>query len=98
LGHFGARNTFQKISAHFWWTKIQAETFGYVRRCELSEGETSPKRPRRFAIRISEFTAYEDFIDIVGPLNRTKRGNIAILVIVDGFSKFVSFYPVKKVS
>jgi hypothetical protein len=38
------------------------------------------------------------FIDFVGPLTRTKRGNIAILVIVDGFSKFVSFYPVKRVS
>jgi len=38
------------------------------------------------------------FIDFVGTLTRTKRGNVAILVIVDGFSKFVSFYPVKKIS
>jgi len=32
------------------------------------------------------------FIDFVGPLTRTKRGDIAILVIVDAFSKFV-FLP-----
>jgi hypothetical protein len=38
------------------------------------------------------------FMDFVGPLARTKRGNIAILVVVDGFSKFVSFWPVRKTS
>jgi transposase InsO family protein len=37
------------------------------------------------------------FIDFVGPLTRTKARNIAILV-VDGFSKFVSFRPVRKIS
>jgi transposase InsO family protein len=38
------------------------------------------------------------FNDFVGPLTRTKRGNLAILVVVDGFSKFVSFFPVRKMS
>jgi hypothetical protein len=38
------------------------------------------------------------FIDFVGPLIRTKRGNVAILVIVDGFSKFVTFHPVRRIS
>jgi hypothetical protein len=34
------------------------------------------------------------FIDFMGPLVRTKRGNRAILVVMDIFSKFVAFYPV----
>jgi hypothetical protein len=38
------------------------------------------------------------FIDFVGPLVRSKKGNIAILVVLDGFSKFVSMYPVKKIA
>jgi hypothetical protein len=38
------------------------------------------------------------FMDFVGPLTRTKRGNIAILVVVDGFSKFVFFHPVKRIT
>jgi hypothetical protein len=38
------------------------------------------------------------FNDFVGPLTRTKRGNIAILVILDVFSKFVSLFPVRKIS
>jgi hypothetical protein len=32
------------------------------------------------------------FIHFVGPLTHTKWGNIAILVVVDAFSKFVQFY------
>ena len=38
------------------------------------------------------------FIDFVGPLTRTKRGHSAILVLLDGFSKFVVFYPVRRIS
>jgi len=38
------------------------------------------------------------FSDFVGPLVRTKRGNIAILVVVDSFSKFVSFRPFRKMT
>jgi hypothetical protein len=38
------------------------------------------------------------FVDFVGLLNPTKRGNLAILVVVDGLSKFVFFFPVLKIS
>jgi hypothetical protein len=38
------------------------------------------------------------FIDFMGPLTRSKRGNIAILVVVDAFSKFVSFFPVRRIT
>jgi hypothetical protein len=38
------------------------------------------------------------FIDFVGPLTRMKCGNIAILVILDAFSKFVFFCAVRKIS
>jgi hypothetical protein len=38
------------------------------------------------------------FIDFVGPLVRSKRGNITILVVADAFSKFVYFYPVRRIT
>jgi hypothetical protein len=38
------------------------------------------------------------FIDFVGPHTSTNRGNLAIMVIVDAFSKFVVFCPVRKIS
>ena len=38
------------------------------------------------------------FIDFTGPLISTKRGNQAILVVMDSFSKFVTFYPVHNIN
>jgi hypothetical protein len=37
-------------------------------------------------------------MDFVGPLTPTKRGHSAILFVLDGFSKFVIFYPVRRIS
>ena len=37
------------------------------------------------------------FIDFMGPLVCTKKGNQAILVVMDSFSKFVAFYPVRSI-
>ena len=41
---------------------MRAEIFYYVRRCELSEGETIPKRPSRFPFSDSELTAYGETV------------------------------------
>jgi hypothetical protein len=38
------------------------------------------------------------FVDFVGPLVRSRKGNIAMLVLLDGFSKFVNIYPVRRIS
>jgi transposase InsO family protein len=40
----------------------------------------------------------ESFIDFMGPLVGTKKGNQAILVVMDSFSKFVAFYPVHSIT
>jgi hypothetical protein len=38
------------------------------------------------------------FIDFFGPIVRSRSGNIAILVVLDDFSKFVPMYPVRRIS
>jgi hypothetical protein len=38
------------------------------------------------------------YIDFLGPIVRSRKGNIAMLVVLDGFSKFVCVYPVRKIS
>ena len=40
----------------------------------------------------------KQFIHFVGPLVRSTWGNIAILVVADAFSKFVTFFPVRKIN
>jgi hypothetical protein len=99
-GHLGAQKSFYKVAANFWWLKMRDDIFQYVRKCHLCQrakqaqntcvGLNNAEPPARPMDKV--------FIDFVGPLTRTKRGNSAILAILDGFSKFVVFYPVRKIS
>jgi len=99
-GYLGAHKTFKKIAVNFWWPQMSAQFFQYVRGCELCQraklaqtchvGWHSAKPPTQPMDRL--------FVDFVGPLTRTKRGNSAILVVVDAFSKFVWFYTVRRMS
>jgi len=99
-GHLGARKTFQKIAANFWWPRMRPEIFDYVRRCDLCQ-RAKPAQNARVGLHAANPCSQPMerlFVDFVGPLTRTKRGNLAILVVVDGFSKLVSFFPVRKMS
>jgi hypothetical protein len=99
-GHLGARKTCQKVGAYFWWPKMQAEIFAYVRKCASCQRAKSAQTTQvgLHSANPSSRPIERFFIDFVGQLTRTSRGNVAILVIVDGFSKFVSFHTVRSIS
>ena len=95
-GHFGARKTLSKMT-HFWWPQMRAEVFKFVRRCDLCQ---RAKPAQKTCVGLHSSTPCVQpmerlFIDFVEPLTRTKRGNVAIL---GSFSKFVSFFAVRKIS
>ena len=99
-GHLGGRQTFPKIATNFWLSRIPSEVFNYVRKCDLCQ-RAKPAQDARVGMHAASPCSRlmeRLFIDFVGPLTRSKRGNIAILLEVDAFSKFVSFFPVRKVS
>jgi transposase InsO family protein len=79
---------------------MRGDIFQYVRKCHLCQ-RAKPAQNTRVGLHNAEPPARpmdKVFVDLVGPLTRTKRGNSAILAILDGFSKFVLFYPVRKMS
>jgi hypothetical protein len=97
-GHLGAKKTFHRIATNFWWPKMRSDVFDYIKGCEScvrakpahnTKVETHDAKP-------SAEPMEKLFIGFVGPLVRSKQGNIAILVVVDAFSKFVTFYPVRR--
>jgi hypothetical protein len=99
-GHLRAHKTFWKIAANFWWPRMQREAFAYVHQCKACQ-RAKPAQDMRVglhSVNLSSRPMEKLFMDFVGPLTCTKRGNIAILVVVDAFSKFVQFYPVRKMS
>ena len=99
-GHLGAFKTFRKIATNFWWPKMRAEIFQYVRKCDLCQ-RAKPAQDKCVGLHVAQPPSQpmeRVFIDFVGPLTRTKRGHSTILVVLDGFSKFVVFYPVRRIS
>lgn len=92
--------TFKKIATNFWWPRMQGEIFKYVRRRDLCQ-RAKPAQTTAVGFHSSTPSSrpFERlFVDFVGPLTRTKRGNIAILVIFDTFSKFVWFRAVRNIN
>ena len=99
-GHLEAFKTYRKIANNFWWPGMRAEVFSYVRKCDLCQ-RAKPAQDMQMGLHVAQPPSRpmeKVFIDFVGPLTRTRRGNNAILAILDGFSKFVIFYPVRKIS
>ena len=99
-GHLGAFKTYCKIAVNFWWPKMRAEIFQYVRRCDLCQ-RAKPAQNTQVGLHTAQPPSSpmdKVFIDFVGPLTRTQRGNTAILVVLDGFSKFVVFFPVRRIT
>jgi hypothetical protein len=98
--HFGARKTLGKVASNFWWLVMRNEVFKYDQECELCE-RANPAQNMRVGLHSSEPPSQpmeKLFVDFVGTLVRTKRGNIVILVVVDVFYKFVAFYPVRRIT
>ena len=99
-GHLGAWKTYHRIANNFWWPQMRGEVFGYVRRCELCQ-RAKPAQNTRVGLHAAHPVSRPMdrlFIDFVGPLVRTKRGHVAILVVVDSFLKYVSFHPVRRMT
>jgi hypothetical protein len=99
-GLLGARTTFQKIATNFLWPRMRAEIFEYVRKCDLCQ-RAKPAQDARVGMHASipcSRPMERLFVNFVGPLTRSMRGNVAILVVVDAFSKFVSFFPVRRMT
>jgi len=99
-GHLGARKTFSKIVSNIWWPSMRKDVFDYVRKCELCL-RAKPEQNMCVGLHSSEPCSEpmeKLFVEFVGPLVRSKRGNIAILVVVDAFSKFVFIYPVRRIT
>jgi hypothetical protein len=99
-GHLGDFKTFRKIARTLYWPNMRKEVFGYVWQCDLCQ-RAKPAQDSHVGLHSASPVAERMqrlFIDFFGALTRSESWNIAILVVVDGFSKFVSFFPVRRIT
>jgi hypothetical protein len=98
--HLGVTKTLRRISKLFYWPGIQSDVTRHVRHCSVCQ-QAKPAHNTRVGLHSSQIVTKpmeRIFIDFVGPIVRSRQGNLALLVVLDGFSKFVAMYPVRKIT
>jgi transposase InsO family protein len=98
--HLGVTKTLNRIARLFYWPDMRREVTAWVTRCQDCQ-RAKPAPNTRVGFHCSQVVTRpmeRVFIDFVGPIIRSSKGNVAILVVLDGFSKYVCMYPVRKIS
>nr|CAI5840394.1 unnamed protein product [Callosobruchus analis] len=99
FGHLGVQKTYARLASKFYWPKIKEDVARYIRNCDICL-KTKPIQQAPAGLMLSHGpTATHPFevvsIDLVGPLPRSTSGFQYIVTMVDVFSKFVLFFPLR---
>lgn len=101
-GHLGLKKTLCKVLQHFYWPTVRRDTATYVRSCRVCQlaGKSNQKIP---AAPLHPIPAMgEPFtkvvIDCVGPLPKTKRGNMYLFTIMDSTTRYPEAIPLKNIT
>lgn len=89
--HLGFKRVYEKARDEFYWCKMRRDILRFITRCETClTFKHSNQRP----VGLLEHLPLKDepwsllCVDFVGPITRTERGNLHMLVGVDSLTKF----------
>ena len=97
-GHLGVKRTRQKLSQSFFWPGMSRDVTSWCKTCGICQkgnpyhGNKATLHPLPVISRPWEQVA----LDVVGPLKRTKQGNVYILTLMDFASRWPEAIPLKK--
>lgn len=93
--HLGRRKTLFRLSSRFTWPYMRRDVADYVRSCLLCQQYKSSNQLPGGLMKPT--LVYEPWntvgIDLTGPLPKTRRGNLYILVVIDYFTKWIELFP-----
>lgn len=94
--HPGVNKTYRSIARRFWWPKMFIEIRQHIKDCQLCLRHKSDQRPDKVMMSSSPPTAVWDrlYIDLMGPLLTSCSGNKYVLLILDGFSKWLITFAI----
>jgi hypothetical protein len=96
--HLGMTKTLNRISKVLYWPDIRRKVCTFVKGCQDCQ-RAKPARDSRVGFHSSQVVTRpmeRIYVDFVGPTVSSRKGNVAIFMVLDGFSKFVSLYPVRR--
>lgn len=97
VGHCGKDKTIDLLKKTYWFPDMHKFVNEYIQSCLkcICYNSISGKQEGRLHSIPKGDSPFETIhIDHMGPLDRTKKRNKHILVVVDAFSRFVKLYPV----
>ena len=98
-GHYGRKRTNNIIKSQYYWPYQKKSVDEFVRGCQQCQlNKVRPKIPRNLV----KFPKTDRFrtvhIDIVGPMERSKRGSLYIVTMMDRFSRWLEAVPVRNIT
>jgi hypothetical protein len=97
-GHLGIFKTIQKVQEKFTWNGINKDIANMVKSCLLC-AQSKPAQKKNFGFlssKVADRPLQKFFLDFVGPLTRTERGNTMIFSCIDAFSKYCWLIPIRE--
>ena len=94
--HLGFDKTLRKMKDRFWRPGLSTAVREYCRHCITCATCKTSRRPKApLEPMISGYPMQRLHMDIVGPLPRSKKGNVCILTVQCSFTKWVEAYPLR---
>src|SRR5699024_6431024 len=100
-GHLGLYKTYHKIRQRYTWPKMKGDIARYISKCKICCTVKADRRhPAGKMGSRPQITKPWQMIsaDLFGPLPRSTQGHEYVLVMVDYFSKYPIFAPMKQVT
>ncbi|KAL0819744.1 hypothetical protein ABMA28_007792 [Loxostege sticticalis] len=98
VGHCGFDKTLERIKKHYWFAKMRRFVKKYVASCLECAHHKAPGGKREGELHPIEKVSipfHTIHADHLGPFIKSKKGNCYLLVIIDGFTKYINISPVK---
>ena len=98
-GHLGTTKTINRILQHFYWPGLQSDVRIFCRSCSTCQfhSKTKPAKVPLVNLPVINEPFSRVALDIVGPLEKSARGNRFILVSIDLATKYPDAVPLKKI-
>ena len=95
-GHFGMNATCLRASNRFYWPGMNSALRHEVKRCQhcLAKQTQVKQRDTVHKPRRHGFPGEVLYVDLVGPLPRSDKGNAYVCTMQDGFTKYVTAMPI----
>lgn len=97
-GHQGVTRTFNRIYAQCHWKGMRKQIRDFIKKCPICQKNKIGNKPLKEPMMITTTASrpFEKiFLDVVGPLPRSHKGNSFILTLIDDLTKFAWAAPME---